>query len=133
MLLRLIRNAPLPGGAEGPDLTKNAAVRGTLYLIDYDLLSEQEVPRRLCPTLENSAFIIPPGRYRLTVTHSPKFKRTLPLVCGVEGRSGIRFHAGSKPEHSRGCILLSRADEDQLTRLIQSEKLVLLEIRTANS
>ena len=150
MLLRLIRKPP-----------DDLAVRGRLYFVTYDVFSEEEVLTLLCPTLENRLYLIPPGRYRLTVTYSPKFKRPLPLVNGVpkaiapsssEGahqgssahpsnasgvnqlpeqgtRSGIRFHPGSKPEHSRGCILISRHDEQHLTDFVRSEKVVLLEIK----
>ena len=80
------------------------AVRGCLRL------GEQEVA-----TLENADYIIPAGTYPIAVTWSPKFKRMLPLVLNVKGRSGIRFHRGTKPEHSRGCILVSAAMEQELT------------------
>ena len=66
-------------------------------------------------TLENADYIIPVGTYPIAVTWSPKFKRMLPLVLNVPGRSGIRVHRGTKPEHSRGCILVSAAMEQQLT------------------
>ena len=66
-------------------------------------------------TLENDDYIIPCGTYPVKVTWSPKFKRMLPLVLNVPGRSGIRVHQGTKPEHSRGCILVSAATEQELT------------------
>ena len=66
-------------------------------------------------TLENANYIIPAGTYPIAVTWSPRFKRMLPLVLNIPGRSGIRFHRGTKPEHSRGCILVSAATEQQLT------------------
>ena len=66
-------------------------------------------------TLENEDYIIPVGTYPVRVTWSPKFKRMLPLVMDVPGRSGIRVHRGTRPEHSRGCILVSAAMEQQLT------------------
>ena len=66
-------------------------------------------------TLENAEFIIPAGTYPIVVTWSPKFKRMLPLVNKVPRRSGIRVHRGTKPEHSRGCILVSAAMEQELT------------------
>ena len=66
-------------------------------------------------TLENDDCIIPAGTYPVKVTWSPKFKRMLPLVLNVPGRSGIRVHRGTKPEHSRGCILVSAAMEQELT------------------
>ena len=83
------------------------AVRGKLYKVirDKELF--------LCNTLENSEFIIPAGTYPLVVTESPKFKRLMPLVCQVPGRSGIRIHRGSRPEHSTGCILVRDSDTER--------------------
>ena len=66
-------------------------------------------------TLENADYIIPVGVYEVRVTWSPRFKRMLPLVEQVPGRSGIRFHRGTKPEHSKGCILVSAVMEQELT------------------
>ena len=66
-------------------------------------------------TLENADYIIPVGMYEVSVTYSPRFKRMLPLVMQVPQRSGIRFHRGTKPEHSKGCILVSAAKEQQIT------------------
>lgn len=66
-------------------------------------------------TLENADYIIPVGIYAISVTWSPRFKRMLPLVEQVPGRSGIRFHRGTKPEHSKGCILVSAVNEQQIT------------------
>ena len=66
-------------------------------------------------TLENADYIIPNGTYEVRVTWSPRFKRMLPLVMQVPERSGIRIHRGTKPEHSKGCILVSAANEQQLT------------------
>ena len=66
-------------------------------------------------TLENADYIIPVGIYEVRVTWSPRFKRMLPLVMQVPGRSGIRFHRGTRPEHSKGCILVSAAMEQELT------------------
>ena len=66
-------------------------------------------------TLENADYIIPVGTYPVSVTFSPRFKRMLPLVVQVPGRSGIRIHRGTKPEHSKGCILVSAANEQELT------------------
>ena len=73
------------------------------------------VDGRESATIENDDYIIPCGAYPVKVTWSPKFKRMLPLVLNVKGRSGIRVHRGTKPEHSRGCILVSAAMEQELT------------------
>jgi len=66
-------------------------------------------------TLENADYIIPVGTYPVSVTFSPRFKRMLPLIGDVPGRSGIRFHRGTRPEHSKGCVLVSAANEQQIT------------------
>ena len=71
--------------------------------------------RQEIATLENADYIIPVGIYEIRVTYSPRFKRMLPLVMQVPGRSGIRFHRGTRPEHSKGCILVSAAMEQELT------------------
>ena len=97
MYIRLIRNE-----------TKGNAITGRL-VIDG---------RWFCNTLERVGYQIPALCYHIAVTQSPKFKRLLPLVCGVPQtvgdkakgdkamRQGIRIHRGSKPEHSTGCVLL---------------------------
>ena len=71
--------------------------------------------RQEIATLENADYVIPVGIYEVRVTYSPRFKRMLPMVMQVPGRSGIRFHRGTKPEHSKGCILVSAAMEQELT------------------
>ena len=122
MLIRLIRNQP-----------KGSAITGRLVING----------RFFCNTLERKGYEIPALCYPVRVTMSPRFKRLLPLVCGVPSsvescrivedsvesssaektmlnhstqplnkatpcamRSGIRFHRGTKPQHSTGCILV---------------------------
>ena len=96
MRYRLIRQAPVGN-----------AVRGKLYKVIRDK------EWFLCNTLENADYIIPVGTYPLVVTESLKFKRFMPLVCQVPGRSGIRIHRGSRPEHSKGCILVRDSDTER--------------------
>lgn len=111
MLIQLYRNKP-----------KGSAITGRL-VIDG---------RWFCNTLERVGYQILALCYPVQVTHSPKFKRLLPLVCNVPRseakansqspiayRSGIRFHVGSRPEHSTGCVLVpNRATENELTQLL---------------
>ena len=85
MYIRLIRNQP-----------KGNAITGRL-VIDG---------RWFCDTLERVGYQIPALCYHVAVTMSPKFKRLLPIVQNVPQRSGIRFHRGTKPQHSTGCILV---------------------------
>ena len=98
MYIRLIRNKP-----QGNAITGRLVIEG----------------RWFCNTLERVGYQIPALCYHVAVTMSPKFKRLLPIVQNVPQRSGIRFHRGTKPEHSTGCILVpNRAIEKQLTDLI---------------
>ena len=69
----------------------------------------------VCDTLENADYLVPALIYKIQVSRSPKFQRLLPLLEQVPGRTGIRVHRGTKPEHSKGCILVSGADEQNLT------------------
>ena len=85
MLIRLIRNQP-----------KGSAITGRLVING----------RFFCNTLERKGYEIPALCYPVRVTMSPRFKRLLPIVQNVPGRSGIRFHRGTKPQHSTGCILV---------------------------
>ena len=48
---------------------------------------------------------IPYGKYKVTVTYSPKFKRELPEILGVNSFSGIRIHRGNTTANTLGCIL----------------------------
>ena len=89
------------------------AVRGRLFQATESRFEEVLIP--ICDTLENANYIIPALIYGIGVTQSPKFKRLLPIVRQVPGRSGIRFHRGTRPEHSKGCILVSPYMEQQIT------------------
>ena len=62
MYIRLIRNKP-----QGNAITGRLVING----------------RWFCNTMERVGYQIPAICYPIRVTHSPKFKRLLPLVCGV--------------------------------------------------
>ncbi|MBR5443086.1 MAG: hypothetical protein IKV22_01700 [Paludibacteraceae bacterium] len=85
MYLKLIRNK-----AKSNAITGRLTINGCFF----------------CNTLERVGYQILALCYSVRVTHSPRFKRLLPLVCGVPQKTGIRFHVGTKPEHSTGCILV---------------------------
>ena len=104
MYIQLIRNKP-----QGNTITGRLVVDG----------------RWFCNTLERVGYQIPALCYHVAVTQSPKFKRLLPLVQNVPRtgdkakgdkamRQGIRFHVGSKPEHSTGCILVPDREIEEL-------------------
>ena len=110
MLIHLIRNQ-----SEGASITGRLVING----------------RWFCNTLERVGYEIPALCYQIRVTKSPKFKRLLPVVQNVPQRSGIRFHRGTKPQHSTGCILLPADKEIELTNLlssIQNHEEIILDI-----
>ena len=117
MYIKLIRNEPL-----GNAITGRLVINGRWY----------------CNTLERVGYQIPPLCYHVAVTMSPKFKRLLPLVQNVPQtgdkakgdkamRQGIRFHRGTKPEHSTGCILVvaDKKNKDNLNNLCARPTLAL--------
>lgn len=102
------------------------AVRGTIYQTEHRYSGSageyKEYLTLICDTLENADHLVPALIYKVAVTMSPKFKRLLPVLEQVPGRSGIRFHRGTKPEHSKGCILVSPAYEQELTARFLAEQ-----------
>ena len=129
MYYKLIRN-----NSSSPASNKNSkAVTGKLYRVShyYNKRTGLMVERLhyICDTLENADYLIPALIYRITVTQSPKFKRLLPLINQVPGRSGIRVHRGTLPEHSKGCILVSPHCEQTLTARWLSEQTAKEETR----
>lgn len=103
MLLKLIRKQP-----QGDSIRGKLYLNGTLF----------------CTTLERRGVEILALWYTVSVTMSPRFKRLLPIVNSVPGRSGIRFHVGTQPKHSSGCILVpDRETENRLTQtLLQAQQ-----------
>ena len=119
---KLIRDNSLLG-ASG---VRPKEVRGHLYLVEHRYSGSageyKEYLTPICDTLENADYLIPALVYKVQVTQSPKFRRLLPCLVQVPGRSGIRVHRGTKPEHSKGCILVSASDEQALTARFLAEQ-----------
>ena len=122
MFYKLIRN--IPSSPASNDNSK--AVPGTLCSVEHRYSGStgeyKEYLTPICSTLENADYLIPPLVYKVQVTQSPRFRRLLPILLQVPGRTGIRLHRGSRPEHSTGCILVSPDNEKLLTELWLKEQ-----------
>ena len=101
------------------EIPDGRAVHGKLYRTSHyvnkrtGLLVERL--HYICDTLEHADYLVPALVYKVSVTQSPRFKRPLPILQQVPGRTGIRFHRGTQPDHSKGCVLVSAANEQLLT------------------
>lgn len=108
------------------DYSQERAVTGKLYSTSHYYNNRtQKMTERLhfiCNTMENRDHMIPALVYRVQVTMSPKFKRMLPEVVQVPQRTGIRFHRGTLPEHSQGCILIAPDMEQGVTSMWLAEQ-----------
>lgn len=108
-------------------------VRGRLFwtshYFNHRTNQYAEVLHPICDTLENADYLVPALIYKVAVTRSPKFQRLLPILEQVPGRNGIRFHRGSQPEHSKGCILISPTMEQKLTSMWLAEQTAREETR----
>ena len=108
------------------DMPDGKAVHGRIYrtshYFNHRTQQYTEVLHPICDTLENTDYMVPALVYKMAVTKSPKFKRLLPILEQVPGRNGIRIHRGTKPEDSKGCILVSPAMEQELTARLLAEQ-----------
>lgn len=70
-------------------------------------LEDQERPVKI-----KGETAIPLGRYQVTISFSPRFKKLLPLLHDVPNFEGIRIHPGNTAQDTEGCILLGLQGDD---------------------
>lgn len=82
---------------------------------------------------------IPAGTYKVSMRHSPRFKRVLPYLHDVPHFLGILIHSGNTEADSAGCIIVgkntakgkvteSRKTSDELNRILSKESFIEIEI-----
>ena len=81
---------------------------GQLYLDQAFYCDTIEPPSQ--PNTIHTKGCISEGWYEINITHSPKFKRLLPLLRRVPNFEGIRIHAGNNCHHTAGCILVGKRE-----------------------
>jgi hypothetical protein len=90
-----------------------------------DAIRDHKIPGRTA---------IPAGTYSVSLTHSSKFGRILPLLENVAGFQGVRIHPGNKPEDTEGCILVGRIyGQDSLTESKLAFDVLLSKLSLAQS
>lgn len=101
-------------------LKRNELATGYSGGILFELTNEQLPALPICQTLEDEyreiaadgsgkikgKTAIPPGRYRLILSMSNRFKKVMPELVNVPHFLGIRIHTGNTAADSDGCILV---------------------------
>ena len=81
-----------------------------------------------CATLEPQT-PIPAGTYPVTLYHSPRFGREVPLLHDVPGHTFIEIHCGNSALDTKNCVLVAldggRPDDNWIARsLVAFDELV---------
>lgn len=86
------------------------------------------------PWLDNKPCVscIPDGTYEYVREYSPNKGRIVVELKGVQGRSEIQIHAGTKTDHVKGCIGIGTAAQEKEFMLSMPVK-GKIQIKTLNS
>ena len=89
--------------------------------------SEIQTIERLWLDNEIGISCIPEGVYKFKRDHFGKHQWW--SILDVSNRTFIEIHPGSKPEHSEGCILMSKADCERMLEWFDGDETYILDIK----
>ena len=86
----------------------NDTTLGSLFIDDHwQCHTLEDVIRPAGEKVRNKT-AIPPGRYRLILSMSNRFKKIMPEVLNVPMFTGIRIHSGNTAKDTAGCLLVGQ-------------------------
>ena len=101
--------------------TKNDTTLGALFIDDHwQCHTLEDIIRPVGEKIYGET-AIPPGRYKLVLSMSNRFKRILPEVLAVPNFTGIRIHAGNTATDTHGCLLLGQTRNVEARSIGQSK------------
>ena len=101
--------------------TKNDTTLGALFIDDHwQCHTLEDIIRPVGEKIYGET-AIPPGRYKLVLSMSNRFKKILPEVLAVPNFTGIRIHAGNTAKDTHGCLLLGQTRNVEARSIGQSK------------
>ena len=86
----------------------NDTTLGSLFINDHwQCHTLEDVIRPAGEKVRNKT-AIPPGRYKLILSMSNRFKKIMPEVLNVPMFTGIRIHSGNTAKDTAGCLLVGQ-------------------------
>ena len=86
----------------------NDTTLGSLFIDDHWQCHTLEDVIRPTGEKVHSKTAISPGRYRLILSMSNRFKKIMPEVLNVPMFTGIRIHSGNTAKDTAGCLLVGQ-------------------------
>ena len=96
---------------------------GSLYLNNsFECFSLEDCDRELekGATKIEGKTAIPRGKYQIVIDWSDRFKCLMTHILNVPQFTGIRIHAGNRPEDTEGCLIAGKKIDFKTKTLIHS-------------